>query len=181
MGCACSRDSDIKVVSKMNKQTAAVNDSNTSLSLKQPNPTIASNLAGSTKNDSRSERKDLNAFIIELFFFQDKSIITFPIKENKEYMIFYDLINKALFCNPEYDCNFVSVYNEKEDLFDYFIDVITLKRKRNSAVLHKNLDQQKLAWQVWINDELEDFSSLCRESRVIYKGDILELKHVELI
>lgn len=181
MGCACSRDSGIKVISNINKKITEVNDSNTSLRLKQPNPTFASNLAGSTKINSKSEKKDINAFVIEIYFLEEKSIITLPIKDNKEYMIFYDLINKSLFANTEYDCNFISQYNERKDQFEYNINLIALKRKKSSGgVLRKNHDQNKLSWQIWINDELEDFSSLCRDSRIVYKDDIIELKQVEL-
>lgn len=176
MGCACSRDSDIKVVVKAKQPLL----NNSSLPIKQPYPTIASNLGGSTKNESRSERKELNSFILDLYFLNEKSTVSLPVKDNKEYILFYDFINKALFSNPEFDCNFISKYNEKKDEFDYFIENIA-KRRRSSALGElRRVGDAAISWQIWINDEQEDFSSLCRESRVVHKDDVLELKYCQI-
>lgn len=174
MGCACTNDS-ATIVAKhppdnLSKCRQQINDMSTVT--KYPYSTTAVSI---TKNVSRTEVKEFRCFTIELFFTKEKHIVTFPSKDDTEYVLFIDLVNKSLFSNLEYDCNFLCEYDKEKDEFKYIIDRIHHKKGLLDQSSNLEVDSH-LKWVIFINKEVEDFNLLCHMNRVVSKSDIVEFK-----
>lgn len=176
MGCACTNDSATIVAKHSTDNTSKckqqINDMSTVT--KYPYSTTA---VSNTKNVSRTEIKESKAFTIELFFSIEKHKVTFPCKDDTEYVLFVDLVNKSLFSNLEYDCNFLCEYNSEVDEYIYKIDRI--HHKKSLLDQSNNSDEDThLIWVILINNQEEDFTSLCQMNRVVSRNDTVEFKLV---
>ena len=69
-----------------------------------------------------------------------------------------------------FDCNFISLYNEQDDDFDYFVE-----RLCGIAIENSNEPRQSPAlWHVYINEKLEDWSAAVRFGRRVCPSDQIE-------
>ena len=98
-----------------------------------------------------------------------KTLIFYSLN-NKETII--NLFNYFFFLNEEekIDVNFISIYNKKNDTFDYYIERLNGYEIENE----ENPKNGKL-WNCYINKKKLDWSFACHNNRIIDVNDEIEL------
>ena len=71
-----------------------------------------------------------------------------------------------------FDANFISIYNEDEEDFEYYVQRIT-----GIGIENEEQPLKGAIWQVYINDKREDWSMLCKFNRIICKEDRIYWKY----
>jgi hypothetical protein len=202
------------------------------------NPSSHHNNYGNNVSLSRIDKINKDFFTIILSFTKDsRKQLVISLENKQEYITLPQLLNKALFESSEYDCNFISTYNEDIEDYDYQIQRINeyetvgtysfnqiCERLRNKNIEDEGFDVdvdvdagynseentpfrkvnkpsknysrledegnsnkkaikpgiQGCVWNMYVNNILEDFSLCCRENRVIYKEELIELRFEKL-
>lgn len=83
-----------------------------------------------------------------------------PIIEVMNHMVFDEDIGDKV------DGNFISQYNEKKGVFDYYV-----QRLIGVSIENENEPIQGKIWVPYINNKREDWSFLCDSNRIICKED----------
>ena len=107
--------------------------------------------------------------------------IHIPNSDKYKTLIFYSLNNKETIVNlfnyffflnneEKIDVNFISIYNEKNDTFDYYIERLNGYEIENE----ENPKNGKL-WNCYINKKKLDWSFACHNNRIIDVNDEIEL------
>ena len=65
-----------------------------------------------------------------------------------------------------FDANFISIYNEEDEDFDYYV-----QRIMGIGIEDEEEPLNGSIWQVYINDKLEDWSMICKFNRIVCKED----------
>lgn len=147
---------------------------------------VKKNIGGSTQGQSLLKNSPYNEFNKSFDRIQEKSknssfkiniyipnseneSVTLSLVYDKPYMTLPNLINSAIFNsnNEKIDPNFINCYNPVDDDFDYIIE-----RMYGYGI---DNDEGK-NWNIYINDNLETWSLMCRNNRIVSKGDKIEFK-----
>ncbi len=185
MGCVCTRDA-YKVVATNHKIKPNNNEEENKQSLlsKEVNTIVNPSGAQTNLNNvslSRLEKLNKEYFVINIHFPEGKRQIIFNIKDSKEFILISDLLNKALFNNPDCDCNFISMYNTDKDKYEYKIERIVWKVKENVKNVTKNetefnSKESHIEWKFFIDGNEDSFTNIINSNRVIHKEEIIDIK-----
>ena len=66
----------------------------------------------------------------------------------------------------DFDANFISIFNYREDDFDYFV-----QRIMGVGIEDEEEPLNGSIWNVYINDRLEDWTTICKFNRIVCKED----------
>jgi hypothetical protein len=181
MGCSCTRDQDLIINKRTPLKIVQKDNMNSSINNYIYSTMIHSAKVNPNTNNislSKIDKQEDTFIIILSFKNSNKYQINYQVIDNEEYMKLADLLNKALFNSVEYDTNFISEYNEKEDIFEYKIERLRIKsKKKQSSISYNTIDYTtNYSWSIFINATKENLSSLINMGRVIYKDDIIELR-----
>lgn len=131
MGCSCTRENALKVVTsnKLQQDKSDVVPINNSISYNNfgttKNPSSHHNNYGNNISLARIDKINKDFFTIILSFSKDnRKQLLVSLDNKQEYTTLIQLLNKALFESSEYDCNFISTYNEEIDDYEYQIQRI---------------------------------------------------------
>lgn len=236
MGCSCTRENALKVVTsnKLQQDRSDVMAINNSVSYNfgtTKNPS-SNHHYGNNVSLSRIDKMNKDYFTIIISFSKEnRKQLMINLENNQEYMTITQLLNKALFESVEYDCNFTSRYCDEIEDYEYLIERIneyeavgnynfnyiyeklvnknygenafdcrfnseedTPIRSDDKFVkgnINKDYEDKKInnniensyrcqVWNMYINNILEDFSMACRENRVVYKEEVIELRYEKI-
>lgn len=122
-----------------------------------------------------NQLKIRNNFFIKIHLPDSYNLKIIKFEGKTDYMLLDELFNKCLFCGThaeELDANFISVYNDLKDEFDYFI-----QRLYGYEIEIEENPIQGNIWVIYINRIKYNFSLLCGNSRIVKKDDDIELKY----
>jgi hypothetical protein len=94
------------------------------------------------------------------------------VDKKEEYAMLSEVVNYAFFCSDqanELDANFISIYNQEKDCFNYYIQRIIGYEIENDD----NPEVGKL-WIPYINKEKSNWSQICGNNRIIKRSDEIE-------
>lgn len=94
----------------------------------------------------------------------------FEFEKNK--VLLYDLVNAICFSSKYSDtlnANFISKYNEEIDDFEYYIESLL-----DQQIENESCPERGKMWMIYINENKETWSEICRKNRIINSGDNLE-------
>lgn len=142
MGCSCTRENALKVVTA-NKLVPEKTDNNMI-----NNSYLSNNNYGTTKNPSSYHNnvslsridkiiKDYFTLII-VFSKNEKRELQISLENKQEYITLIQLLNKALFESNEFDINFVTIFDKEEDEYEYIIQRINNKEADESLHSYSN-------------------------------------------
>ena len=116
-----------------------------------------------------------NIFTIKLHVPDSDIVKLICYKSTRDKEPFIDLVNYFFFgtsSDPKLDPNFISVYQEQKDCFEYYIQRLAGYTLENE----ENPEQGKM-WILYINGIKVNLSFVCENNRVISFTDELELKY----
>ena len=126
MGCSCTRENALKVVTsnKLQQEKSDILPINNSVSYNNfgttKNPSSHHNNYGNNVSLSRIDKINKDFFTIIISFSKEnRKLILVSLENKQEYITLIQLLNKALFESNEYDCNFISTYNQDIEDYDY--------------------------------------------------------------
>ncbi len=116
-----------------------------------------------------------NTFIIKINIPNSDRVKIVMYESKVDFMLLSELINNTLFFGKnadELDANFISIYDNAKEDFDYYI-------QRLAGIEMENEDDPLSGkiWVVYINKEPQNWSALCSQNIVVRKDDEIELKY----
>lgn len=95
------------------------------------------------------------------------------IEDHKDQLLVSELMNMACFNSKymsELDANFISVYNQDNDEFDYHIQRLNGHEKNETY-----------SWAIYINKKKENWTYICQNNRILIKNDDIEFRYEKAV
>jgi len=127
----------------------------------------------STKIVIKNTKKGNNQFILKIHipYTDNYKILIYNSLNDKESIV--NLFNYFFFYNnndEKLDVNFISIYNRKNDTFDYYIE-----RLNGYEIENEENPKNGRLWNCYINKIKLDWSFACHNNRIINSKDEIEL------
>lgn len=101
--------------------------------------------------------------------------MTFNVQVNQDELPLTTVMNMLAFDTQhanEFDSNFISIYNNDEDEFDYYVQCLIGVEVENEEEPAKGK-----TWNLCINGVEEDWTTVCRFNRIVCKEDEIKWKY----